>query len=948
MKTRVLLSILTTAAATIYFGSTGHADAPRVTTPAARAEATSVDVAAPAIDVAGARRDFFDANPGSDLFERGDRITRVYGRAFSQGRGASESAGAFIAQHSDIFGVAADQILPMGAFPDGSHAVDVYWDENLDGFRFTLLGYSQFVQGVPVFRSSLKLLMRNEAGYPLVLASVDLRNIGAFATTLVARPSLADFNERTWSGQAIRLAAIAQPTEAQLVIFAGADDSPATPTLAVSFIVERGVPGAGLSKMLYVTEATTGKVLFEEEQICNIDITGSVQGLATTGWAADACAAEAAAVVPYAAVSSGATTVYADANGAFTFPNAGTGSLSLTSNLFVGGRYFKVDNVAGSELTLTTVGGSGGTANFLHNAGNLTEQDRAQVNAYLHSNICRDYIIAANPTYPTISTQQGATAFQINVGVAGTCNAFYNGPSINFYSSGGGCNNTAFATVVHHELGHHMVAAGGSGQGAYGEGMGDVVGALISETSSLAIGFQTCATGIRNAANTCQFDAAGCSSCGSAIHACGQLLSGCFWDARLNLLATTPATYRTLLRNIAVNSVLLHTGTTIASDITLDVLTLDDDNSDIGDGSPHYTELNSAFTVHGLPGPTVQPLKFTFPNGIPPYSTPNTSMSIAVQVSALGAQPQPNTGKVYWRTGTGAYSSAAMTQGVANSYTTSIPVPACGTSVQYYFEAKTTANAIVLSPSTAPTTVHSTAGGYGESVVMSDQFEVASGWTAGVTGDTATTGIWTRVDPIGTAAQPENDHTAAGALCYITGQGTAGGALGEADIDGGATTLLSPSFSLVNDPSASVSYWRWYSNDTGGSPNADSMAIQISNNGGTSWVQLELVTENLNVWVAKSFRVSDFVTPTATMRVRFVASDTGTGSLVEAGVDDFAIAGISCTPPFVPADLNQDGSVNGQDLAILLSGWATVAGDITGDGTTDGADLAVLLSAWSG
>lgn len=943
MKTRVFLSILATAATTFYLGSTGHADVAQVQ-PAATL--STVGITQSAINVNTARREFFDAHAGADFFERGERITRVFGRAFSQGRGASESANAFIAQHSDIFGVSADHILPMGAFPDGSHAVDVYWDENIEGFRFSLLGYSQFVQGVPVFRSSLKLLMRNEPGFPLVLASADLRNLGGFATTLIGRPSLADFNQRTWSGQTIRNAAIAEPTEAQLVIFAGVDDSPATPTLAVSFVVVRGVPGAGLSKMLYVTEATTGKVLFEEEQICNLDISGSVQGLATTGWGADACAAEAAAALPHAAISNGGTTVYANAAGGYVFPYTGTGSISLVSNMTVGGRYFKVDNIVGTELTLATTGASGGSANFLHNAGNLTEQDRAQVNAYLHANICRDYIIAANPTYPTIATQQGASAFQINVSVAGTCNAYYDGPSINFYSSGGGCNNTSFSTVVHHEYGHHLVAAGGSGQGAYGEGMGDVMGALISESPALGIGFQSCSAGIRNAANTCTYSSTGCSSCGSEIHACGQLISGCFWDTRANLLVSDPASFRTLVRNLAVNSVLLHSGTTIAADITLDVLTLDDDNADINDGSPHYAQINAAFTAHGLAGPAIQPLKFTLPGGVPTFSTPNTPMAVAVQVSALGSQPQPNTGKVYWRTGTtGTFSSAAMTQGSTNNYIASIPVPACGSVVQYYFEAKTTTNAIVLNPLTAPTTVHSTAGGFGESVVFADTFEMAGAWTVA---STATTGAWTRLDPIGTAAQPENDHTATGTLCFVTGQGTVGGALGEADVDGGATTLLSPAFNLASDPGASVSYWRWYSNNAGSAPNADSMPVEISNNGGTTWVQLELVTENLNAWAYKSFKVADFVTPTANMRVRFVPSDTGSGSIVEAGIDDFAIGGISCTPPYVPADINHDGSVDGQDLAVVLGGWGTAGGDIDGNGTTEGADLAILLSAWTG
>ncbi len=901
------------------------------------------------IDVAKARVDFFNANPGADFFERGDRITRVYGQAFSNGKSPSESAEAFIRDHADVLGVRSNDLLPFGAFPDATHAVDVYWDEATESFRFTLLGYSQVVEGVPVFRSALKLLMRNEGGFPLVLASSELRNLGAFPATLAARPTLASFDRAVWSSKAIRIAAIAEPTDSRLVIFAGVDDSPSTPTLAVSFIVERGVPGVGYSKMLYVAEATTGNILFEEDQICNLDISGTVKGLATLGWGADACGNEFATALPYAAISGGASTVYADVNGAFVVPNAGTGSLNLTSNMFVGGKYFKVDNIPVTESTLTLNAASGASnIDFVHNSTNTSEFLRAEVNAYLHANIVRDFVMAANSTYPVIAGQQGATAFQINVGVSGTCNAFYNGSSINHYSSGGGCNNTSFSTVVHHEFGHHLVASGGSGQGAYGEGMGDVMGALISENPSLGIGFQSCSTGIRNASNTCTFDPSACSSCGSPIHSCGQLLSGSIWDVRLNLLASNPTTYFSLIRNLAVNSVLLHGGTTIAGDITIDFLTLDDNNGNIGDGTPHYSQINSGFTLHGLPGPAVQLLNIATPNGIPAYATPNANLAMVVQVTALGAQPQPNTGKLYWRTGTSAFQSVLMAQTSSNVYTAQVPMSACGTPVDYYFEAKTTTNAIVTSPANAPASFNTTTGGYGQTIVSSDTFEIAGSWTVGATGDTATTGIWTRVDPIGTLAQPENDHTVPGTLCYVTGQGSVGGALGEADVDGGATTLISPTFNALGLSDPQVQYWRWYSNNTGGSPNADEMPIEISNNNGSTWVQLELVTENANAWVSKSFRISNFLTPTATMKVRFVARDLGSGSVIEAGVDDFEVFALSCAPPFLPADLNQDTFVNGADLAVLLSAWGTIGGDINQSGSTDGADLTLLLSSWTG
>ena len=216
--------------------------------------------------------------------------------------------------------------------------------------------------------------------------------------------------------------------------------------------------------------------------------------------------------------------------------------------------------------------------------------------------------------------------------------------------------------------------------------------------------------------------------------------------------------------------------------------------------------------------------------------------------------------------------------------------------------------------------------------------------SAGATGDTATTGIWTRVDPNGTAAQPEND-AGAGTLCWVTGQGSAGGALGEQDVDGGTTTLTSPTFNLSAYEDGIVSYARWYSNNTGAAPNEDSMPVEISNNGGSTWVQMELVTENLNAWATKTFRVGQFVAPTATMKVRFRARDEISGSVIEAGVDDFKVEGIGCTAAD-PADINGDGTVDGAELGLLLAGWGTTSPDLSSDGLVDGSDLGLLLAAW--
>ena len=54
-------------------------------------------------------------------------------------------------------------------------------------------------------------------------------------------------------------------------------------------------------------------------------------------------------------------------------------------------------------------------------------------------------------------------------------------------------------------------------------------------------------------------------------------------------------------------------------------------------------------------------------------------------------------------------------------------------------------------------------------------------------------------------------------------------------------------------------------------------------------------------------------------------------------------------PPDVPADFNNDGSVNAADLGYILAAWGTGndGGDLSGDGNTNSADVGLLLAAWT-
>ena len=288
-------------------------------------------------------------------------------------------------------------------------------------------------------------------------------------------------------------------------------------------------------------------------------------------------------------------------------------------------------------------------------------------------------------------------------------------------------------------------------------------------------------------------------------------------------------------------------------------------------------------------------LQFSIAGGAPALVSP-AGRTLDVQLTGTAV---PGTELIHVDTGSG-FVSAPMTALGGGLYRASLPASACGSTVRWYFTGQTTNGIVWTSPEGAPDALPFTAtAAFGLTSVVDEGFESSNaGWVAGAAGDDATSGIWTRVNPNGTAAQPEDDHTSgAGANCWVTGQGTAGGSVGGADVDGGTTTLLSATYDLASQAGARISYWRWYSNNQG-TADDDVFRVDISNNGGTSWVNVETIgpagPEVIGGWIQRQFTVSDFVAPTSQVRLRFVASDLGQGSVVEAAIDDFQITSTEC------------------------------------------------------
>jgi hypothetical protein len=183
--------------------------------------------------------------------------------------------------------------------------------------------------------------------------------------------------------------------------------------------------------------------------------------------------------------------------------------------------------------------------------------------------------------------------------------------------------------------------------------------------------------------------------------------------------------------------------------------------------------------------------------------------------------------------------------------------------------------------------------------------------------------------------------------------------LGAFDVDGGRTTLTSPTFAVNNQFVATLSYWRWYSNNTGANPGADVFRVEISNNNGSTWTPVETVgptgPETQGGWNFKEFTLGQLTTPTNQTRVRFIAEDTAASpSIVEAAVDNFRIQTVTCTNPPVGCnyDYNQDENVDLNDaqlMAQVAAGLITrnpawLSGDLNGDENADLTDAQILAN----
>jgi FlgD Ig-like domain len=630
-----------------------------------------------------------------------------------------------------------------------------------------------------------------------------------------------------------------------------------------------------------LVDAHSGEILMRRNRIFAA-ISGTVNGQVHLNLPTDALTTRA---FNNALVTVGAVVDSTNVSGFYTANVIGTQQVQAG----IRGPYVDVERCVldicpSNEAFFTATAANPATVNISWTISNSQNSER---DAFYHVNLARDHVKSIDPAFHATDY-----AMLCYVDHDDHCNAFWDGFALQFLSAGDGCPATAqMPDFIYHEYGHAIndnlyfsqgVAAGMDNY-ALQEGTADIYATLMQNNPQFGKGIFGVGTIARTVDNTYQYPD---KQNPVSAHETGLIVAGAMWDVRDALGITTARRLAHFAKYGTPDD--LNDGVAL-SEYFIEVLVADDNDGNLANGTPNYTAIINAFNAHGIGTNYFIDIDVTADdmNSIGPFPV-NAVITYSGPVGALDTFSPI----FYYSVNDGPFSSFPMfPTGNPDEYGAQVPQQASAI-IRYYVQAATEDGGIRIEPWGAPTRTHRFIGGL-FTLMLENNFETDQGWTVGAPTDSATTGVWERAAPELTNIQPAADHSATGTLCYVTDHR---GSFfpGDWDVDGGNTTLTSNTFNALSGGYVRpvVSYYRWYTNNGGDNPAEDDpLIVQISSNAGTNWTTVESTLIPDRSWYRAMFFIHNYVTPTANMRVRFIATDKLLGSLVEALIDDFAVYG---------------------------------------------------------
>lgn len=657
-------------------------------------------------------------------------------------------------------------------------------------------------------------------------------------------------------------------------------------------------------------DSHTGEVIYRINEIAHIDVkpqpkpfvvSAQVQSTyyLTSPWDAPVNG-----YLPNLRINVGGVDYYTDPSGNIVIPEVGP----LNANLYLEGPWAKVYTGTTTPSFAATLQDGGNTITFDNNA-NIKERT-----AYRSVQDIHDHMKFWMPNFTGMDFQ-----LPTNIDVTGgDCNAFYDGTSINFYDLANGCNASSnIPDVAYHEYGHgindnYYQSQGGTFiNGAMGEAYADFWAISLSNNPILGSGFY-----VDNQDPIRRYDIdpkVYPMDLVGEVHQDGEILMGAWWDTHLLMGADWNITIPLFVEAYAGLQAQTANGNEgqAYTDVLIDLLLADDDDGDITNGTPHGNAIVQGFYIHGIT--LISNASFVHV----PQLYLDTQTEVVIESGLDLTFPYLNylqAVKLHYQVNNGTWEETEMVDQGGLQYFASLGQFPNATVIKYYMTAQDLYGSIgTASPfgahlSVYPNLPHVTLVGVSEMALQDcDNNENWGAWTLGVAGDNATTGIWDLAQPIssltvdaapGTIVQTGTQTTLNGEYCFVTGNALPNDGIGVNDVDGGRTTLQSPVIDMSAYVHPIIAYNRWYTNSPpgGANPGADWFQVEMSNDNGVNWVYIENTSTSDMSWRTNAFRVEDYLTPTAEMKFRFIASDSlrpnvnlSGGSLVEAAMDDFIL-----------------------------------------------------------
>jgi hypothetical protein len=526
------------------------------------------------------------------------------------------------------------------------------------------LHFSQQVRGIPVRHGRLVATISH--GNLILIGTETWGNVKTHTLPLVAadqalenglgRAGLVFSPSRFWKDARLELVPFAPQDKQRGSTFVGAMGQGYGHRLVWSYGFEDDKDTGRWETMV---DAHTGEVIALEDRNSYADaaFTGGVYPVTSTEICSDPAncgTMQANAPMPWANTGLAAPNNFTDGAGVFNY-TGGTVTTTLS------GKYVRISDACGAISQSSTAGDiSLGGSNGQHDCttgGGSAGNTPASRSAFYEVN---KLAAQARGWLPTNTWLQGQLT--ANVNIASTCNAFWNGSTINFYRSGGGCRNTGeIGAVFDHEWGHGIDDFDANGTlSNSSEAYADIAANYRLQTSCVGHGFfwtsdrgcgqtpdgtgfnqnesqagaahcNTACSGVRdsdwakhsdNTPDTpqnfvCSKCSTGTGPCGRQVHCAAAPVRQAAWDLVTRDLTGAPFNYDSDTAFLVGNKLFYqgsgNVGTWHGCDCTagtsdgcgstngyMQWLAADDDNGNLNDGTPHMTAIYNAFARHNI------------------------------------------------------------------------------------------------------------------------------------------------------------------------------------------------------------------------------------------------------------------------------------------------------------------------------------------------------------